>query len=152
MQRLIPGKTKVHIELFRGITLRDVLVVAVAMAMLIFVLLSNLPGKLWISLGVVLLTILLVVRLDEQPNYIYFLHILTFFGYRRRFERLQKDRQLLARGKGDMMNAAKEVLFSETVGDESPDQRKDRRSAERSRKSRDARDDRRLRIAARRLA
>lgn len=145
MQRLIPGKTKVHIELFRGITLRDVVVVAVALAMLIFVFLSNLPGKLFICIGIILITVLLVVRLDGQPNYIYFLHILTFFGYRRRFERLQKDRQLLARGKGDMLTAAKDVLFSETVGDESPAERKHRRSAERSRKSQDARDDRRLR-------
>ena len=145
MQRLIPGKTKVHIELFRGVTLRDVVVGAVAMAMLIFVVLSNLPGKLWICLGIVLLTILLLVRLDEQPNYLYFLHILTFFGYRRHFERLQKDRQLLARGKGEKMSAAMDVLFQETVGEESPGQRRSRKAAEKARKSRDARDDRRLR-------
>ena len=145
MQRLIPGKTKVHIELFRGITLRDVIVVVIAMAMLIFVLISNLPGKLWVCLGVALITALLLVRLDEQPNYIYFLHILTFFGYRRRFERLQKDRQLLARGKGDMKSAAMDVLFSESVGEESPKERKDRKAAERRRRNQDARDDRLLR-------
>ncbi|MBQ1405900.1 MAG: hypothetical protein IIZ00_06795, partial [Oscillospiraceae bacterium] len=84
MQRLIPGKTKVHIELFRGVTLRDVLIGVIALTMLVFVLLSNLPGKLWFCIGIVFLTVLLLIRLDEQPNYIYFLHILTFFGYRRR--------------------------------------------------------------------
>ena len=145
MQRLIPGKTKVHIEMFRGVTLRDVVVGVVAMALLIFVVLSNLPGKLWICLGIVLLTILLMIRLDEQPNYIYFLHIITFFGYRRRFERLLKDNQILARGKGEMSKAAMEVLFREGVAEESPDQRKKRRAKEKSRKNRDARDDRRLR-------
>ena len=61
MQRLIPGKTKVHIEMFRGVTLRDVVVGVVAMALLVFVVLSNLPGKLWICLGIVLLTILLMM-------------------------------------------------------------------------------------------
>ena len=145
MQRLIPGKTKVHIEMFRGVTLRDVIVGIVAMAMLIFVVLSNLPGKIWICVGILLLTALLMIRLDEQPNYIYFLHILTFFGYRRRFERLQKDRQLLARGKGDMMSAAMDVLFQNSVVEESPDQRRNRKAAEKARKNRDARDDRRLR-------
>ncbi|MBQ6159568.1 MAG: DUF87 domain-containing protein [Oscillospiraceae bacterium] len=145
MQRLIPGKTKVHIELFRGVGLRDIIVGVVAMAMLIFVLLSNLPGKLWICLGILFVTVLLLIRLDEQPNYIYFLHILTFFGYKRRFERLQKDPQLVARGKGEMKKAAMDVLFSETVGEESPAERKSRREAERHRKNLEAREDRMLR-------
>lgn len=148
MQRLIPGKTKVHIELFRGVTLRDIVVAVVAMAMLVFVLLSNLPGKLYICIGIVLVTILLLIRLDEQPNYVYFLHILTFFGYRRHFERLQKDRQLLARGKGDMMQAAMDVLFSEQIGEESPDQRRGRRADERHRRNLEAREDRLLRNPA----
>ena len=120
MQRLIPGKTKVHIELFRGVTLRDILIGVIALTMLVFVLLSNLPGKLWFCIGIVFLTVLLLIRLDEQPNYIYFLHILTFFGYRRRFERLQKDPQLVARGKGNMMIAAMDVLFSESLTGDSP--------------------------------
>ena len=145
MQRLIPGKTKVHIELFRGVTLRDIIVGIVAMSMLIFVLLSNLPGKLWICLGVLFLTILLLVRLDEQPNYIYLLHILTFFGYKRHFERLQKDPQLVARGKGSLQKAALDVLFNESVADESPRERKSRRAEEKQRKNREARENRRLR-------
>ena len=145
MQRLIPGRTKVHIELFRGVTLRDVIVGVVALAMLIFVLLSNLPGKLYICGAIVLITVLLLIRLDEQPNYMYFLHILTFFGYKRRFERLQKDRQLLARGKGDMKQAALDVLFNESVADESPRDRKSRKEYERKRRNREAREDRMLR-------
>ena len=145
MQRLIPGKTKVHIELFRGIGLRDIIVGVVAMAMLIFVLLSSLPGKLWICLGILFVSVLLLIRLDEQPNYIYFLHALTFFGYKRRFERLQKDPQLVARGKGDTTKAAMDVLFSESVVEESPQERKSRRETERHRKNLEAREDRILR-------
>ena len=144
MQRLIPGKTKVHIELFRGVGLRDVIVGIVAMSMLIFVLLSNLPGKLWICIGILFVTVLLLIRLDEQPNYIYLLHILTFFGYHRHFERLQRDPQLVARGKGDK-KLALDVLFNESVADESPRERKSRRQEERSRKNREAREDRMLR-------
>ena len=143
MQRLIPGKTKVHIELFRGVTLRDIILGVVALAMLIFVLLSNLPGKLWICIGIVFLTILLLIRLDEQPNYIYFLHILTFFGYRRKFVRLEKDRQLLARGKGELVDVAMDVLFSTPVAGSKD--RKSRKEAERKRKNLEAREDRLLR-------
>ena len=55
MQRLIPGKTKVHIELFRGVTIGDVVVGAIAVAMLIFVLISNLPGRLFFCAGIIIL-------------------------------------------------------------------------------------------------
>ncbi|MBO4880326.1 MAG: hypothetical protein J5555_01430, partial [Firmicutes bacterium] len=91
MQRLIPGKTKVHIELFRGVTIGDVIVGAIAVAMLIFVLISNLPGRLYFCLGIIVLAALLLVRLDDQPNYIFLLHILSFFGYKRRFARNFSD-------------------------------------------------------------
>ena len=42
--RLIPGKTKVQVELFKGITLADMLVGGIAMVMAVLVLTSSLPG------------------------------------------------------------------------------------------------------------
>ena len=108
MQRLIPGKTKVRIELFRGIYLADIIVGVVAMAMLVFVLLSTLPGKIWICIVIAAIAAVLIVRLDGQPNYIYLLHILTFFGYDRKFGRKRTDK--------DIVGAEKE----EAASDEEP--------------------------------
>lgn len=48
--RLIPGKTKVQVELFKGVTLADLLVCGVTMIMIVFVLVSSLPGKLFITI------------------------------------------------------------------------------------------------------
>ena len=79
MQRLIPNKTKVRVELFRGVTVGDLIVCGIGLALLVFVITSNLPWKWGISVAIVGITALLLVRLDEQPNYIYFLHILSFF-------------------------------------------------------------------------
>ncbi len=87
MQRLIPNKTKVNVELFRGVTIGDVIVGGTGMLMLVLVIISNLPFKLGFSLIVVGLTALLLIRLDDQPNYIYLLHILSYFGYKRHFGR-----------------------------------------------------------------
>ena len=95
MQRLIPNKTKVRIELFRGVTVGDLIVVGVALALLIFVITSNLPWKWGICIIIAALTGLLLARLDEQPNYIYLLHILSFFGLRRKFERVYSDADLM---------------------------------------------------------
>ena len=109
--RLIPGKTKVSVELFRGVTLGDIIVCGVAMGMLILVLLSNLPWKLGICIAVVAVTALLLFRMDEQPNYIYVLHILSFLGYRRKFGRILKDKMLMEAGEGTLKTVAFDVIF-----------------------------------------
>ena len=140
--RLIPGKTKVHVELFRGVTIGDVVIGAVALAMLIFVLISNLPWKLGICIAVFALAVLLLLRIDEQPNYIYFLHILSFLGYKRRFGRLYTDRMLTEAGEKDRMEAAADTLYGgETEiatggGDAKREARKSERQQRKAEKSR----------------
>ena len=113
--RLIPGKTKVHVELFRGITIGDILIGAVAATMLIFVLISNLPWKLGISIAIVAVVAMLLIRMDEQPNYVYVLHILSFLGYRRRFGRDLKDKMLIEAGEGRLKDVAFDVVFGNEV-------------------------------------
>ena len=113
MQRLIPGKTKVHIELFRGVMLGDVVVGAIAVAMLIFILISNLPGRFFICGGVLILAALLIFRLDDQPNYLYLLHILSFFGYKRRFARNFSDNVLYNVNEKGEHDAVMDQIFGE---------------------------------------
>ena len=111
--RLIPGKTKVSVELFRGVTLGDIIVCGVAMGMLILVLVSNLPWKLGICIAVGVIAAMLLLRLDEQPNYIYLLHILSFFGYDRRFGRTLNDKLLVEAGEGTLKDVAFDVVFKD---------------------------------------
>ena len=112
--RLIPGKTKVNIELFRGITVWDVVVGGIALIMLVFVLISNLPGKLWVCLVIAALAAFLVIRLDEQPNYVYLLHVLSFFGYNRAFRKTYSDETLIDMGE----NGVKDESFKQLYVDE----------------------------------
>ena len=111
MNRLIPGKTKVQVELFRGVTIGDVAVAGVGAAMLILVLLSSLPHKLGICAAVVFLAALLLVRIDDRANYAYLLGILVHFAYDRRFGRLYTDEMLTARADGTADDAAFDKLF-----------------------------------------
>jgi len=115
MTRLIPGKTKVDVELFRGVTLGDLLVGGVGAAMIILVVLSSLPYKLAICLGVGVVLGLLLFRIDEQPNYRYFLNILGHFGYDRFFAKTYTDEMLVARGEGRMDEAAFDELFRQNA-------------------------------------
>ena len=124
--RLIPGKTKVQIELFRGITLSDLAIALVAILLIVFVLTSSLPGQLFFVLGIVLIAAALLVRLDSEPNYIYLLHILRHFGYKRSFKRSVSDDVLTGKtssGEGAEAEPAAPV--------ETAEQRKARLKAER---------------------
>lgn len=114
--RLIPGKTKVEIELFKGVNLSDILVGGVAVVMVILVLLSSLPGRLIIVLVIGILAIGLLARMDTVPNYIYLLHILRHLGYTRRFARMCDDQLLLARKDGTADEMSFERLFAERRG------------------------------------
>ena len=90
MTRLIPGKTKVSVELFKGVMIGDIVVGGLAMAMLLLALISNLPWKLGVCIGVLIVAAILLIRMDEQPNYIYLLHILSYLGYKRSFRILDE--------------------------------------------------------------
>ena len=115
MQRLIPGKTKVNIELFRGVTLGDLVVCLIALALVIFVLLSNLPFKFAILIGLIAITAILLFRLDDLPNYMYLLHIMSFFGYKRSFGRTYSDQVLRDRAEKGTTEAAMEQIFGDTA-------------------------------------
>ena len=61
---LIPGKTKVQTEIFKGVSLADILIGVIAGAVLIFLLLSNLPYKFVISVVLLFMTALLLIGID----------------------------------------------------------------------------------------
>ena len=64
MRRLIPGKTKVQIELFKGVLLSDIAMAAVFAVMLLFVVLSSLPYKGYICLAVLFVADIYLRRVE----------------------------------------------------------------------------------------
>ena len=115
MARLIPGKTKVQIELFKGVRLADILVGLIAFLMIVFVLISSLPYKFYIVLGILFVAGLLLVRMDTVPNYIFLVHMLRHFAYRRRYRRLKTDAQLLNPEAGEGKTRAKSSRGQKTT-------------------------------------
>ena len=111
--RIIPGKTKVQIEIFKGISLWDMLVAAIGIILLALIVLSNLSYKVvFIALHLLIFTILLV-RIDKEPNYVYIINMLRHFAFKRKFDRDQDDKELLERfEKGDKL-VAFDILFDE---------------------------------------
>ena len=137
--RLIPGKTKVQVELFKGILLSDIFVGAAFVGLILLVLTSTIPGKFYIAVGLLLLGTVLLVRLDAEPNYLYLLSILRFFGYRRNYERRRDDRSLISKHQKGDKEAAVEELYNEPAAKpaETPEQRKARIKAEKAERKAD---------------
>ena len=145
MTRLIPGKTKVEVELFRGVTLGDVIVAGIGIGMLILLVLSNLPHKFGICVGVAAVVGLLLFRMDDQAIYKYLLHVLGHFGYDRRFAKTYTDEMLVQRGEGTIEDAALRELFRQKQGrNESKAERKARLATEKARKKEYAKDEKLL--------
>ena len=92
---LIPGKTKVQTEIFKGVSIADILIGIVAGVIFVFLLLSNLPYKFVFSIVLLFITVLLLIRIDEEPNYIFLLHMLRHIGYPRHFIKGYSDKYLV---------------------------------------------------------
>ena len=136
--RLIPGRTKVQVEFFKGVRIADVLIGAVAAGLIFLILLSTIPGRLFIAAGLLSLAVILLVRLDKEPNYIFLLHMLRHFGYRHHYERTYDDASLRLQNDKGMKEAAFEELFSDSQNaGESELDRKARLKAEKAERKAD---------------
>ncbi len=111
--RLIPGKTKVNIELFRDVTIGDLIVGALTMGLTILVLLSTIPGRLYISVGVIALGALLIIRVDGTPNFKFLLKLLRYIVYPKRFWRMFSDKHLISQNNEASKGEHWKEFFSE---------------------------------------
>ena len=83
--RIIPKRTKVRMELFKGIELVDVLVAGAGMGISASFLVSNLPGNLVLSVIALLITVGLVVPIEDDKGYILLFNVLKYLGRYRVF-------------------------------------------------------------------
>lgn len=85
--RIIPKRTKVRMELFKGVELMDVLVAGIGAGLAVSILVSNLPGRLILMVVVILLTVALVFPLDDDKGYLLLFHVVKHFARGLVFER-----------------------------------------------------------------
>ncbi len=93
--RLIPGKTKVKIELFRGVTLGDVVVGLLGLIAVTLCAISSLPARWVIAVIIAVLFGILVVRFDDEALYVFLWHMIRYRAYPRRYSRVYDDKALL---------------------------------------------------------
>lgn len=83
--RIIPKKTKVETEIFKGFSIIDILVGLFGAFICIALITSNLPYRWWIAIGVLVVFVFLLMPLDDEKIYMLFIHFLRHFAIPRSF-------------------------------------------------------------------
>lgn len=78
--RIIPKKTRVGLELFKGISIADFFVAAVGIGLAVLVLCSNLPFKLYIIAAILIVFAILLLAVDEDKNYVFLSYVIKYFA------------------------------------------------------------------------
>ncbi len=111
--RIIPGKTKVGIELFRGITFADMIIGTIGIGLAALIVMSTLPAKYVVLALDIIVTLTLLARVDDEPIYMDVIHIILHLSYRRHFIRDVDDKTLRAIKSRGYDAVAIEQLFGE---------------------------------------
>lgn len=85
--RIIPKRTNVRMELFRGVEVMDVIVGASGALLALSLGVSNLPGHILMALITVVLTAMLVIPFGDDRGYHLLIYGLRFLGRPRLFKR-----------------------------------------------------------------
>lgn len=88
--RIIPKKTKVKLEFFKGIEVLDVVVGIVGAGLAVSLFMSDLPGHIFFALLVVVIFIGLLLPFDDEKVYMSVFHIIRNFARHSTFERKEK--------------------------------------------------------------
>ena len=83
--RVIPKRTNVRMELFRGIEAMDVLIASLGALLTVCFIVSNLAGKYIIASIILVVTVSLVMPIGDDKGYLLCLYLLRYLGRPRRF-------------------------------------------------------------------
>ncbi len=83
--RIIPKKTKVAMEFFKGVEVPDIFVGIIGISIVISIVFSNLPFRLWIGTAAAVFFGALVVPVEGEKAYMMIYNIMKYFARYRRF-------------------------------------------------------------------
>ncbi len=120
--RIIPKKINVKMEFFRGIGVADVIVLAIGGALSAAFLLSDLPFHIILFCVVLLITIAIVVPIDDEKGYMSLLHLMVYLARDRQFGELPQTEETpeTEEKKGKFRRKAKKEKKLHSVKDITP--------------------------------
>lgn len=89
--RIIPKKTKVELEFFKGIGVIDIAVGLLGAALLISLLLSDLPWKFGFAIIVLIIFVGLIIPLDDEKGYMMIYHGIIYLARHKDFDKSKPE-------------------------------------------------------------
>ncbi|MBQ7680438.1 MAG: DUF87 domain-containing protein [Butyrivibrio sp.] len=83
--RVIPKKTHIRMELFPGLEIVDVFVGGLGLALVVMLMFANIPGHFYMALVVAIITVGLVIPVDDDKGYLMIIYFLRYLGRPRNF-------------------------------------------------------------------
>lgn len=90
--RIIPKKTKVRLEFFKGIGIVDLLVALVGGSLAVAIFISDLPGHMIIASILAVLVIGLVIPIDDDRGYIMAYNAILYFARYKKFTKVNEEK------------------------------------------------------------
>ena len=84
--RIIPKNTKVSTEFFKGLTMADMIVGFFGILVVFLIAVSSLPYRGYIEIGFAFVLAFLLVRIDDEANYMFVFRIIRHFSYYRSYQ------------------------------------------------------------------
>ena len=91
--RIIPKKTKVAMEFFKGVEIPDVLVGILGISIVMSIFFSNLPGRLWLGAGIGILFGASVIPVEGEKAYMMVFNTLKYLARYKRFGESQGKKE-----------------------------------------------------------
>ena len=85
--RIIPKNTKVSTEFFKGVTLADMIVGFVGVLIIFLIAISSLPYRDYIAIAFGFILVFLLVRIEDESNYMFFFRIIRHLSYYRSYRK-----------------------------------------------------------------
>lgn len=85
--RIIPKNTKVSTEFFKGLTMADMIVGFFGVLIVFLIAISSLPYRGYIAIGFAFVLAFLLVRIDDEANYLFLFRIIRHFSYYRSYQK-----------------------------------------------------------------
>lgn len=85
--RIIPKNTKVSTEFFKGLTMADMIVGFFGVLIVFLIAISSLPYRGYIAIGFAFVLAFLLVRIDDEANYLFLFRIIRHFSYFRSYRK-----------------------------------------------------------------
>lgn len=94
---LIPGKTNIKTEIFKGFGFIDLIFAAVGIGLVTLVVLSTLPYHYIIAVVVAAIFVFMILKVNDESNYQYMMHILKFLVYEKDYRKAGGSKSIKAK-------------------------------------------------------